>query len=97
VEDYLPVPLSEEGRLRLPLMTRALYRAHRVALGVLSPTERQLLQDHHGEDVSLPVLAARVGTTETAMRRRSSVYTRRCVKSSTRDSQNCRVPASVAR
>jgi hypothetical protein len=70
VDDSYPVPLSKEGRLELPLMTRALYRAQRVALGALSPHERRLLEAHHGEDVPLRVLVTKVGSTKEALGRR---------------------------
>jgi hypothetical protein len=76
VEGYDPVPLLGEARLELPLMTRALYRAQRVALGVLSPKDCRLLKDHqvlkyhHGSAVALRTLAARVGSSEGALDRR---------------------------
>jgi hypothetical protein len=76
VDGHDPVPLSEEARLELPPMSRVLYRAQRVALGVLSPKDCRLLKDHqvlkydYGTHVALKTLAARVGSTEGALDRR---------------------------
>jgi hypothetical protein len=70
IDGHYQVPLDPKARLELPLMSRELYRAQRVALGTLSATERQLLIDHHGKLVPLQVLADRIRTTKGALERR---------------------------